>query len=77
MKLNLKGESLNNSNINLYLEENDTVLSLIAPYKENNYTEINKGGYLLKNIGLNQGYPYRFKLCEINRIYDEKKKIFL
>ena len=62
MKLNLKGDSLNNSNKNIYLNENDTAISLIAPYKEDNYTEINKGGYLLKNIGLMQGYPYRFKI---------------
>ena len=77
MKLNLKGDSLNNSNKNLYLDENDTAISLIAPYKEDNYTEINKGGYLLKNIGLMQGYPYRFRICEINRIYDEKNNIFI
>ena len=73
MKLNLKGDSSNNSNKNLSLDENNTI-SLIAPFKEDNTSEIGNE-YLLKNIII--GYPHSFRLSEINRLYDKKNNIFI
>ena len=73
MKLNLKGNNSNNSNKNLTLDENNTI-SLIAPFKEENTSEIGNG-YLLKNIIV--GYPHSFRLSEINRLYDKENNVFL
>ena len=78
MKLNIEGDSSDNSNIHLSVNEKNPLL-LIAPYNDKNNIEIPNEKYgLFKKTKLpNLGHLQDVELAEINRKLDEKKKILI
>ena len=73
LKINIEGDNSNNSNSNLYINENNS-LSLIAPLNEkNNNVDMKK--IILKNIEI--GKEYAPEIVEVNRNWDKKRKKYI
>lgn len=67
MKFNIEGDSSDNSNTHLSINENNP-FTLIASYKEKNYIFMNKP------IAMNCG---QVEIVEIRRKFDEKKNTLI